>query len=64
METLEATEALPSRMAAAQVLLIATLLNTHPTRLYGGAALVALAVAQIIYDEGFHLSAVKTRTRR
>ena len=51
-------------VAMGTFLLIAALLNTHPIRLYGGAALVALAVAQIIYDEGFHLSAVRTRTRR
>ncbi|MSP21997.1 MAG: glycerol-3-phosphate acyltransferase [Dehalococcoidia bacterium] len=42
----------------------AVLIATPPVRLYGGAALVALAVAQIIYDEGFHLTAVRSRTRR
>lgn len=43
---------------------LAVLLAAPPIRLYGGAALVALAVGQIIYDEGFHLTAVRTRTRR
>jgi acyl phosphate:glycerol-3-phosphate acyltransferase len=43
---------------------LAVLLVAPPVRLYGGAALVALAVAQIVYDEGFHLSPVRTRTRR
>ncbi|MCC6236640.1 MAG: glycerol-3-phosphate acyltransferase [Dehalococcoidia bacterium] len=42
----------------------ATILDAPETRLYGGIALILLAVAQIIYDEGFHLSAVRTRPRR
>jgi acyl phosphate:glycerol-3-phosphate acyltransferase len=51
-------------VAMVTFLLLAVLLVTPPVRLYGGAALVALAVAQIIYDEGFHLTAVRTRPRR
>ncbi len=42
----------------------ATLLDAPVTRLYGGIALILLALAQIIYDEGFHLTAVRNRTRR
>ena len=42
----------------------ATFLDAPDTRLYGGIALILLALAQIIYDEGFHLTAVRTRSRR
>lgn len=51
-------------VAMATFLLVAALISSPPIKLYGGAALVAIAVAQILYDEGFHLSAVRTRTRR
>lgn len=51
-------------VAMATFLLVAVVLEAPAVRLYGGAALIALAVAQILYDEGFHLSAVRTRTRR
>ncbi len=44
--------------------LSASLLGAPVTSIYGGIALILLAVAQIIHDEGFHLSAVRTRTRR
>lgn len=42
----------------------ATFLHASPTSIYGGIALILLAVAQIIYDEGFHFSPVRTRDRR
>jgi hypothetical protein len=51
-------------VAMVAFVLVAVVLGAAPIRLYGGMALVALAVAQILYDEGFHLSAVRTRTRR
>jgi glycerol-3-phosphate acyltransferase PlsY len=51
-------------VAMTTFLLLAALLHRPSVRLYGGAALVALAVVQIVYDEGLHLSAVRTRTRR
>jgi glycerol-3-phosphate acyltransferase PlsY len=51
-------------VAMATFLLVALLLNTPHIRLYGAAALVALAVVQILYDEGFHFSAVRNRLRR
>lgn len=44
--------------------LSASLLGAPATSIYGGIALILLAVAQIIYDEGFHLSPVRTRNRR
>ena len=51
-------------VAMATFLAVAVLLHTPAVRLYGAAALVALAVVQILYDEGFHLSAVRSRMRR
>ena len=51
-------------VAMATFLAVAVLLNPPAVRLYGATALVALAVVQILYDEGFHLSAVRNRMRR
>lgn len=42
----------------------ARLLEAPPIPFYGGVALIALTLLQIIRDEGFHLSAVRHRTDR
>lgn len=42
----------------------AVLTHAPATAIYGGVALMLLTLAQIIYDEGFHLSPVRTRNRR
>jgi glycerol-3-phosphate acyltransferase PlsY len=42
----------------------AVALGADSTLVYAGIGLILLAVAQIVHDEGFHLTAVRTRNRR